>query len=73
MSESIYNDDPFHLFGTFLSTGDITAGKKKRQSSCLHGAYIPVGEKGNIYKDVSEVRDYTMRISKEKEFYHWKQ
>ena len=48
MLESIYNDDPFHLFGTFLNIGDTTVGGKKRQSSCLHGAYIPVGEKGNI-------------------------
>ena len=26
-----------------------------------------------IYKDVPEVRDYTTRKSKEKEFDHWKQ
>ena len=72
MSESIYNDDPFHLFGTFLSTGDITAGKKKGKVPVFTELTFQWGRKV-IYKDVSEVRDYTMRISKEKEFYHWKQ
>lgn len=73
MSESIYNDDPFHLFGTFLSIGDIiVGGKKKGKVPVFMELTFQWGRKA-IYKDVPEVRDHAMRISKEKEFYRWKQ
>lgn len=46
--KSIYNDDPFHLFGTFLSIGDIIVGGKKGKVPVFMELTFQWGRKGNI-------------------------